>query len=217
MSRYKHIIWDWNGTLLNDAWLCVEIINSLLQKRGKPGIDLNRYQQVFDFPIENYYKKLGFDFSEEPFEQAAVEFIEVYYARVRECNLQTHAVKVLQSVQSYGISQSLLSASEHESLINVVHGFDIDQYFETVQGIEDHYAQGKTHLVKRMVDHLQLAPKKILFIGDTVHDYDVAMTIGADSLLIPGGHHTREKLLPINTPVLDSLYNILDGLNGDPG
>ncbi|MDH5646585.1 MAG: hypothetical protein OEZ01_11285, partial [Candidatus Heimdallarchaeota archaeon] len=32
-TRYEHIIWDWNGTLLDDAWLCVEIMNSMLAKR----------------------------------------------------------------------------------------------------------------------------------------------------------------------------------------
>ena len=28
-----HVLWDWNGTLLDDAWLCVEVVNRLRAAR----------------------------------------------------------------------------------------------------------------------------------------------------------------------------------------
>ena len=59
--RYKHIIWDWNGTLLDDTWLCVEGINQALIKRNLTPISEDRYREVFTFPVRDYYKKLGFD------------------------------------------------------------------------------------------------------------------------------------------------------------
>ena len=36
--KYSHILWDWNGTLLDDAWLCVEVMNSMLAERDLPQI-----------------------------------------------------------------------------------------------------------------------------------------------------------------------------------
>ena len=66
--KYKHIIWDWNGTLLNDTWLCVEGINKSLEKRSLQTITEEIYRKVFSFPVEDYYKRLGFDFKKEPFE-----------------------------------------------------------------------------------------------------------------------------------------------------
>ena len=58
--RYKHIIWDWNGTLLDDRWLCVEGINQALVKRDLPPISEDRYRKIFTFPVKEYYKKLGY-------------------------------------------------------------------------------------------------------------------------------------------------------------
>ena len=66
--KYKHIIWDWNGTLIDDAWLCVEILNNILEKRGLNAITIDDYREHFTFPVRDYYVKLGFDFSVEPFE-----------------------------------------------------------------------------------------------------------------------------------------------------
>ena len=64
----KHVIWDWNGTLLDDAWLCVDVMNGMLSKRGLPLITLEIYRNIFDFPVRDYYLKLGYDFDNESFE-----------------------------------------------------------------------------------------------------------------------------------------------------
>ena len=61
------IIWDWNGTLLNDLRLCVKTINSLLEKRSLPVLTTSSYKEVFSFPVKDYYEKVGFDFSKEDF------------------------------------------------------------------------------------------------------------------------------------------------------
>ena len=56
-TNYKHIIWDWNGTLINDAWLFVDVMNNILQKRDMHIITIKKYRDIFGFPIKNYYKK----------------------------------------------------------------------------------------------------------------------------------------------------------------
>ena len=53
--RYKHIIWDWNGTLLDDRWLCIEAINKTLTKRNMNTITDNEYVELFCFPVKDYY------------------------------------------------------------------------------------------------------------------------------------------------------------------
>ena len=58
--RYKHIIWDWNGTLLNDRWLCVEGINQALIKRGLNPISEDQYSKaaLHCMRVNQYYLKL---------------------------------------------------------------------------------------------------------------------------------------------------------------
>jgi len=115
--NYRHVIWDWNGTLINDVWLVVEIMNKMLKKRNLPKIDSKKYREFFDFPVMNYYSKLGFDFSNESFEKLNVEFISEYYKRFNECKLFDEAEEVLKKIRDMGISQSILSASKEDVLI----------------------------------------------------------------------------------------------------
>lgn len=66
MQGINTIIWDWNGTLFNDIDICIESINLLLFERGIDQIDKKRYLEVFDFPVRDYYERIGFDLKKKP-------------------------------------------------------------------------------------------------------------------------------------------------------
>ena len=122
---YKHIIWDWNGTLIDDVWLVVEIMNKMLKKRHLATIDAKKYREIFDFPVTKYYLKLGFDFSKESFEQLTVEFIGEYYDRFNECKLFAQAENILKKIKQRGILQIILSASKEDTLIDKIKYYGI--------------------------------------------------------------------------------------------
>jgi len=207
-KNYRHIIWDWNGTLLDDAWLCVDIMNAILRKRNLPELSLKRYAEIFDFPVRNYYAKLGFDAQIDPFEKLSVEFISQYLARKFECNLRENARETLTHFTERGISQSVLSAAEHNHLVEAVSHYGIWDYFTDVSGIDNHDADGKLENARLMMRQLSLDPAAVLLVGDTLHDFHVAREIGVDCALISGGHQSREKLDNCNGIVINSLTSL---------
>ena len=204
-AEYAWVVWDWNGTLLDDAWLCRDCINLLLHKRGLPLLSPHRYMEIFDFPIIEYYRRAGFDFDREPFEKLGLEFIEDYHVRRPECRLQEGAVDMLASLDARGIAQAVLSASEHTSLEHALSHFGIRGRFRRVLGIEDHYAAGKEGQGRRLMEELRPDPARVLLVGDTRHDHEVAAAMGVDCALIVSGNHTRARLEETGRPVFDSL------------
>jgi phosphoglycolate phosphatase len=210
LRDYRHIIWDWNGTLLNDAWLCVEVMNGMLAERGLPMLTAARYQQVFDFPVKEYYRRLGYDFSRESFEVLGTLFMEGYERRRTECQLQEGARELIAQLHAEGITQSILSAYRHDSLEGAVRHYGLEPYFEQVLGIDDHYADGKTAQGLRLIGSLGLERGTIVFVGDTTHDYEVACAMGVDCTLIEAGNHAREKLAACGVPVFGSLRELLE-------
>jgi len=205
ICNYKHIIWDWNGTLINDVWLVVEIMNKMLEKRNLPKIDSKKYKEIFDFPVMNYYSKLGFDFSDESFEELSVEFISEYYQCFNECKLYDGVEEVLKKIRDSGIPQSILSASKENVLIEKIKHYGIDKYFYRIMGLENHYAESKVERGKKWIAELNLDPQDVLLIGDTIHDYDVSKHIGCDCLLVANGHHSYERLAKLGVDLISTL------------
>jgi phosphoglycolate phosphatase len=115
-TKYQHIIWDWNGTLLDDAYLCVEIINEMLRRRNKPQVTHEKYKKEFGFPVSELYVKLGFDTHGESVETLASEFVSEYDRRCHECKLQSGAFRALESWAAMGATQSILSACQQVRL-----------------------------------------------------------------------------------------------------
>jgi len=216
LAAYRHVIWDWNGTLLDDAWLCIEITNQLLRKRGLALLTPERYQALFDFPVRDYYERVGFDLAAESFEALGTEFIHAYTRRRFECALQPGAVNALRAVRERQWSQSILSAYEHNRLVEIVRHFGLQSFFQSLNGIDDHYAGGKSGQGRALIGQLPYEPGQVLMIGDTVHDWEVAREMGTGCLLIPSGHHSREKLMRCGAPFVDSLQAWVDLLKGQP-
>ena len=212
--QYRHVIWDWNGTLLDDAWLCMEITNSLLQPRGLELLTPERYQRLFDFPVRIYYERMGFDLEAESFETLGTAFIEGYNRRRFECHLQPDAATAIEALRQAGIGQSILSASKQESLAEIADHFGLSHAFEEVIGLDDHYAAGKVDLGKALMERLHHEPAEVLLVGDTVHDHEVAVAMGSDCLLIPSGHHTPAKLARCGVPMMDSLADFVRMIHG---
>ncbi len=209
MFPYKHIMWDWNGTLVNDSWLSVKIINQVLSKRQMPCIDHERYLNLFGFPVSDYYLRLGFDFKVESFEKIGTEFIEGYEASKYTVGLHENAVEVIQRLKAGGVSHSILSAYKQETLDELVKHFKIDDLFMKIVGLDNHFAESKVENGIQWMADLGMEASDILFVGDTEHDHEVAMAIGVDCVLIEGGHQAKSIIAKTGAKILAKINDIL--------
>jgi phosphoglycolate phosphatase len=209
-THYKHVIWDWNGTLLNDTWLCVEVLNGLLARRGRAPISNEDYRQNFGFPVVHFYDYLGFETDVDSFAQLSREFIDDYEARwFEECELHPEAAQVLTELAELGMSHSVLSAAKQEALNEGIQHFGIREHFLGLVGADNIYAEGKVAQGHHWIEQLSWRPEEVVLVGDTLHDFEVAEAIGTHCILMGHGHHTSERLAKTGAPVVHSLRELL--------
>ena len=210
IGKYKNIIWDWNGTLLNDVNYCVSRMNILLKARDMSQLTLNKYQEIFTFPVENYYKKLGFDFSVESFDKVGHEFMSLYFHELHICTLFPEVIRVLDKLKTLGKQQFVLSAMEHQALKEELKNKGIIDFFQAVYGIDNHLATGKIDRAKQMIEAYDIDVKRAVMIGDTLHDKEVADALGCDIIFVAKGHNSLNRLQETNSKVFLSLRELLD-------
>lgn len=207
--KYKHIIWDWNGTMFNDALLSLNIINKILAERNLTTLSIESYRETFTIPVKNYYEKLGFDFSKEPFEALGKLWIEEYEKRKYECSLHNGVINILKKINSAKIEQSILSAYSQNTLEEMLNYFNIRKYFKHVVGLDNIYAAGKLHLGIELMKKIGNGKGETLVIGDTLHDYEVAMEIGADCILVASGHQSKNVLSKSKAKVANNILELI--------
>ena len=202
MTKIKHIIWDWNGTLVNDGWLFVELMNLVLEKRNLPKITLSDYKNTFCFPLEKYYQRLGFDFNKESYLVPSLEFIKLYDKNKYRAELYPGAVELLANLKQKSIKNYLLSAQNHDSLLELINYYGIGNLFEKIQGTNNLHARGKPLLASGLLQSENINQKTVLFIGDTNMDLEIAFKNKAPALGLTFGHQSEGRFSQTNKVTL---------------
>jgi phosphoglycolate phosphatase len=209
MSEVKHIIWDWNGTLIDDVSLCVHILNSVLTDHGKEKISINQYRKTFFFPVSKFYESLSLPCSGEEYERLAQNYIKKYREEYQGCFLHDHAFETIKCLEMLGVSQSIFSAGMQSDLEEFVNFYGLMEFMTVVDGANNIYAKGKGDRVHDHFIKVSHHADQVLFVGDTLHDAEVATSVGCNALLFEKGHFCEERLR--NSPA-QSFNNLLEVL-----
>jgi phosphoglycolate phosphatase len=205
MSVLTHVLWDWNGTLLDDLDAVIDAMNQLLDAKGLPRLDRVRYRSVFGFPVVDYYGRLGLGPEHGTFEEWARAFLEAYDGGALEIPIRREARAILARLQGAGLRQVVLSAARTGHLHEMIAWHELGDYFDELLGRDDHYAHGKLEVARDWIDRTGLEPARLLLVGDTLHDYEVAREIGAHCVLVAAGHHGEERLRACDCAVIETL------------
>jgi len=207
--RYRHVIWDFNGTLLDDTRLCWGIGNEMLAADGREPITLDQYREWLEYPILRYYERLGYRFTPEEFTEVSEDYHRIYDSRRREAGLQEGVIDVLEKLRDAGITQSILSAYHQGGLDSAVEDLGISEYFEDIIGLSDKLAHSKVENALDWLESRGLNPRDVVMVGDTLHDAEVAEALKCGCVLYSGGHNDRGRLAETGLTVIDHMDELL--------
>lgn len=203
-SKKKTIIFDFNGTIIDDLNLCFEILNKMLTEEGLPTITLERYKDIFTFPVKEYYRLAGFDFTKTSFEDLSVRFINYYQSESLKCKLVKGFERVAYKLKSLGYHLVILSASKLENLKEQCDSFKITDLFDDILGTTDIYAKSKIEVGKDYLNNNNLDKDDVIMFGDTLHDLEVSTELGIKCILHTLGHQSKERLQASSSNVVNS-------------
>ncbi|QIZ78573.1 HAD hydrolase-like protein [Ferrimonas lipolytica] len=205
LKSYKHVVWDWNGTLVDDAPLAVDIVNQMLTKQQLPTTTLEHYRDQFCHPVSDYYAAAGFDFDRISFDEICSYFGKAYQANRDKLQLHPGCLFLLRQLAT-DHRQSILSAASQSSLEHCLEHHQITPLFDSVFGLDNHHAVSKVERGHELLTLAKIAKSDTIMIGDTDHDLEVAHALGIDCLLIACGHQSTATLRQLHTQVLPNWH-----------
>ncbi len=186
------VIWDFNGTLLDDLELTIQTINQVLAENGVPPVDSHRHKSTFRFPVIDYYRDIGLRTSDEAFSTVSERYHELYMSRVSECSLYDGIPEVLAALEQRGTRQFVLSALNQTMLTACIASLKLSDRFEAVYGLSDIMGRSKVVRGSELIRDFDIDPRRVLYIGDTNHDVEVASELGFTAIAVSWGHqHAR--------------------------
>lgn len=194
IESYDWILWDWNGTLIDDVHLSYDIFSNIQSMEGREVISLEQYRRLLCHPVKTFYERIGYDFSVVDYDSLARTFHQQYLARVFDCALHTGAREILSLVRERGVQQGILSALPQEMLVATVTHLGVAEFMNGLTSPSSHHAHGKIDEARAWVQEAGVDPEKILLIGDSEHDADVAREVGFQCVLVSSGYQHEDVL-----------------------
>lgn len=204
----KNIIYDFNGTIVDDVECCLMCINELIKEYlNRDILTLKEYKNVFRFPVKEYYELVGFDFNILNWEEVGNKFHQIYNANYDKCRIFPEALQLLKENKERGNLNICLSATEINALHKQLKDYQIHEYFDVILGIDNCYGTSK---IAPAIEYMKDKNKQdYILIGDTLHDLQVAKEIGVDCILISSGHQSKEVLLKEYDKVVDNISEVI--------
>ena len=205
--KYTHILWDWNGTLLDDVEISIDCVNVLLSQLGLEPTDKQEYHKMMDMPMKKYYENLflsrNFPFE---YEKCTENFQKNYPTLINKATLSSNALEILDFFKNSGAKQYIVSSFEKNRLREYVRLFKIEHYFEEISGDDDIHVGSKSARAIELVKDVDR--ENIVYIGDSEADFITAKDVGCDCILFSGGHQPHKKLKTFGCKVIDNLIEL---------
>jgi len=203
----KYIIFDFNGTVVDDIGISLNAINHTVKKYlNRKEVSLEEYRDVFTFPVKKYYERVGFDFNILSWEEVGQTWMDYYLKHQYDAPLHEGVKELLIKAKQKGYTNVVLSASKLDQLKKQLKDLGVYDYFDIVLGIDNIYATSKLPLALDFIKDKN--PTDCLFIGDSGHDKEVADAMGVRCLLIAKGHESKERLLKLTDEVYDDIREV---------
>ncbi|MFH0302673.1 HAD hydrolase-like protein [Bradyrhizobium sp. 31Argb] len=194
------LVFDWNGTLLDDADALLQTTNAILSRFGRAAIDMQTFLDQCDVPLSVLYRNLGI--SEREVEtvdsDGSAIFHDTYEPLASKADLRDGARRILETARQQAVSTIILSNHIVEPLRTQLRRLGIDDCVDEVLAFESRATQYKSmskgeRLQLYMQTH-NLNPGSTVFIGDMPVETDIARNLGLISVAITGGLVSESRL-----------------------
>jgi phosphoglycolate phosphatase len=196
MASEKHILWDWNGTLLNDTQAALDTLNIMLRRRGAPEIEMEFYRDNFAFPVKPFYSSIGMALENEDWDKLAEEYHDIY--AVQPKSLNSRALEALSLVRDAGSRQSIISALRQDLLDAATGRYGVSGFMEHIYGVDNLDGSSKIDRARLLLSAIRReSDDEIVIIGDSLHDFEVARELGVRCVLCSQGSHAGWRLAKV--------------------
>ncbi|MCI0446246.1 HAD-IA family hydrolase [bacterium] len=195
--KFKTIIFDLDGTLIDSYHAIQESLNYVLEHYGLAKVDLPTVKKMVGRGLENLMQRAVGDQRKE---QAIALFRKSYDETVmRGTFLLPEVAETIRALHEKGIKMAVASNKPSIYSRTILENFELNPFFEACYG-PDVVKQPKPHpaMLEGLMKELSADKKETLYVGDMVIDVETARTAGVSVALIATGGNRSDELRSMN-------------------
>jgi phosphoglycolate phosphatase len=209
--KYKAIVFDWDGTLMDSVSKIVESMQTSAKQLGFPIPDYDQAKDVIGISLLPALKQL-FEIEDE---KVAMDLFHTYKEHFKDhaqisSPLFTGALELLETLKLQGYILAVATGKARQGLEHNWHHSNTKHFFSASRTADDAQSKPSSDMLMQILSELNLSADQVLMVGDTTYDMAMAEAINMDRIGVSFGVHSADALQKHKPlAVIDALDELL--------
>lgn len=204
MKRYKAVIFDWDGTVMDSTGCIVGAIQSACVDLQLPVPSVDDASWVIGLSLQSALQRCAPSLHESQVPLFTERYRHHFFQNDQHLCMFDGVVPLLDDLKAREIRLGVATGKTRLGLDRVLKAQQLADRFDYTRCADE--SQGKPHpaMLFDIMKRLDLEPEQVLMVGDTTHDVQMAASAGVDSMAVTYGAHSRRTLLTSEPTVMVS-------------
>lgn len=193
--RYRLVVFDWDGTLMDSAQKIVNCFRAAALDTGLPAPEPERVRDIIGLGLREALVELFPDADEAALARVGSSYRDHFVERDQTAmNLFPGVMEGLNTLKSERFVLAVATGKARRGLDRVLDETGTRHLFDTTRCVDE--AQSKPHprMLLDILAETGVGPRESLMVGDTTFDLRMAAAAGMDALAVGYGAHAVSPL-----------------------
>ena len=192
--RYDLIVWDWDGTIMDSTPTIVDCIQQACRDLGFKEPDDTLASSVIGLGIQDSLRRAVPWIEPIHFQKLTERFRFHYLAKDHELDLFVGVRELLEKLRNDQFLLGVATGKSRVGLDRSLKHHQIGHLFHETRTADESFSKPHPGMLLELSDVTQVPTRRILMIGDTTHDLDMAANAGVDAVAVTYGAHPVDTL-----------------------
>jgi phosphoglycolate phosphatase len=197
--RYELIVWDWDGTIIDSAPTIVRCIQQACRDLDFPVPEDSIASYVIGLGVHDSLRRVVPSIHPARFPELVERFRYHYLAKDHELHLFAGIRELLQDLKSKGFLLGVATGKPRRGLNRSLDYHQLNHVFHDTRTADESFSKPHPGMLLDLSDSLQVPVRKMLMIGDTTHDLEMAQSAGVHGIAVTYGAHPADALRCANS------------------
>lgn len=193
-KRFDLLVFDWDGTLLDSTGAIVAAMQAACRDLGIPEPSQERASQVIGLGLADALRHSAPDLAQDQVPQMVERYRYHYLSRDKELSLFEGASELVAELHSAGFLLAVATGKSRLGLNRALENSGLGPYFPVSRCADECYSKPHPQMLHELMDEYFIPPERVLMIGDTTHDLQMAINAGVSCLGVSYGAHPAQAL-----------------------
>ncbi|MDD9272208.1 HAD hydrolase-like protein [Paenibacillus sp. GCM10023248] len=187
----KHILFDFDGTLVDSRALLVKLYNEMAEQHQFRRIRDTDLALLRSLSIAERVDRLGVPALQIP--KLIVAGRQLYQENIKTLHIVPGMKDVIAKLSSQGVKCSILSSNSEANIRTFLKNNKMDGAFKEI--ISAKLLFGKHHSIRKVMKQWGTTPSRMIYVGDELRDIEACKKLGVPIVAVTWGYDAPRLLL----------------------